>query len=97
MPNSIEIQVMSSEEPLLDTNEPEVSEVVQLMSRHTIFLSHNRAQMNFVEQLCEDLERANQAPFFDKRPDNLLKGEKFAQLIFRAARQCHLAIVVVSD
>lgn len=33
---------------------------------HNIFLSHSGAQKNFVEQLCEDLQRAKQSPFFDK-------------------------------
>jgi hypothetical protein len=64
---------------------------------HTIFLSHSGAQKNFVEQLCEDLERAKQSPFFDKRPESLPKGEVFARHIFRAAEQCEVAVVVVSE
>lgn len=97
----IDTEAVSSEEreqePLLHTKKLEDWDSAQLKSRHTIFLSHSGAQKNFVEQLCEDLERAKQVPFFDKRPDSLPKGEKFAQLIFQAARQCQLAIVVVSE
>lgn len=65
--------------------------------RHNIFLSHSGAQKDFVEQLCEDLERANQTPFFDKRPDSLPKGVPFAPFIFTATQECDLAIVVVSQ
>ena len=93
-----EVEAVSSQKPLLDTKEQiPIWKAVQLMPKHTIFLSHSGAQKNFVEQLCEDLERARQAPFFDKRPDSLPKGEKFAQLIFQAAQQCQLAIVVMSE
>lgn len=68
-----------------------------LEAKHTIFLSHSGAQKDFVEQLCEDLERAKLSPFFDKRPESLPKGEVFARYIFRAAQQCELAIVVLSE
>lgn len=100
MSGCVDIEAVSSEhehEPLLQTEKEEAWYSVELKPRHTIFLSHSGAQKNFVEQLCEDLERAKQAPFFDKRPDSLPKGEKFAQLIFQAARQCKLAIVVISE
>jgi hypothetical protein len=94
----IELAAYSKEEDrLLDTDEAEDWDFVELRPRHTIFLSHSGAQKNFVEQLYEDLGRAKQTPFFDKRPDSLPKGEKFAQLIFQAARQCELAVVVVSE
>ena len=65
--------------------------------RHNIFLSHSGSQKDFVEQLCEDLERAKQSPFFDKRPHSLPKGEEFAPLIFTAAQECELAVVVLSE
>ncbi|KAG0601145.1 hypothetical protein M758_11G087100 [Ceratodon purpureus] len=99
---SVDIEAESSEEldqePWLHVTKPDTDwDTVQLKSKHTMFLSHSGAQKGFVEQLCEDLERAKQVPFFDKRPDSLPKGEKFAQLIFQAARQCPLAIVVVSE
>ncbi|KAG0556951.1 hypothetical protein KC19_11G090200 [Ceratodon purpureus] len=99
---SVDIEAKSSEEldqePWLHVTKPDTDwDTVQLKSKHTMFLSHSGAQKGFVEQLCEDLERAKQVPFFDKRPDSLPKGEKFAQLIFQAARQCPLAIVVVSE
>ncbi|KAG0562692.1 hypothetical protein KC19_9G165100 [Ceratodon purpureus] len=99
---SVDIEAEYSEEldqePWLHVEESETDwDTVQLKSKHTMFLSHSGAQKGFVEQLCEDLERAKQVPFFDKRPDSLPKGEKFAQLIFQAARQCPLAIVVVSE
>ncbi|KAG0556952.1 hypothetical protein KC19_11G090300 [Ceratodon purpureus] len=99
---SVDIEADSSEEldqePWLHVKKLESNwDTVQLKTKHTMFLSHSGAQKGFVEQLCEDLERAKQVPFFDKRPDSLPKGEKFAQLIFQAARQCPLAIVVVSE
>ena len=62
-----------------------------------IFLSHSGAQKDFVEQLCEDLERAEQPPFFDKRLDSLPKGERFAPLIFKAIQSSELTVVVVSE
>ena len=52
---------------------------------------------SFVEQLCEDLERAKQSPFFDKRPHSLPTGEEFAPLICTAAQECELAVVVPSQ
>jgi hypothetical protein len=71
--------------------------VYGMKSTETIFLSHSGAQKNFVEQLCEDLKHAKMSAFFDKRPESLPKGEVFAPLIFEAAEQCELAVVVVSD
>eukprot|EP01018_Ginkgo_biloba_P033964 Gb_01384 [translate_table: standard] len=68
----------------------------QLQPKHTIFLSHSGAQKDFVEQLCVDLEKEQRFPFFDKRPDSLPKGEKFPQLIFQAAKQCRVAVLVLS-
>lgn len=70
---------------------------VQARATLNIFLSHSGAQKDFVEQLREDLERAGQSPFFDKRTNSLPKGEEFAGRIFTAAEECDLAIVVVSE
>ena len=49
-----------------------------------------------MRELCLDLERLNHFPFFDQNSDSLPKGEKFPPLIFEAARQCLLAVVVLS-
>lgn len=68
-----------------------------LEAKHKIFLSHSGAQKNFTEQLCMDLERIHHFPFFDKRPDSLRKGEKFPPLIFKAAKECHVAVLVLSE
>ena len=65
--------------------------------KHRIFLSHSGAQKNFTSQLCEDLIRVSHFPFFDKRLDSLPKGEEFPPLLLKAARQCRLAILVLSE
>lgn len=44
-----------------------------------------------------DLERCQYYPFFDKRPDSLPKGKRFPRLVFQAARQCHVAILILSE
>ena len=71
------------------------SQELEWLPKHKIFLSHSGAQEPFVEQLCLDLENAGHFPFFDRRPDNLPKGEKFAELILEAARECCVAVVVL--
>jgi len=48
-----------------------------IVSKHNVFLSHSGVQKNFVEQLCVDLQRAQQSPFFDK---HLPRGEAFARV-----------------
>jgi hypothetical protein len=68
----------------------------ELMPEHTIFLSHSGQEKSFVEQLCEDLKCVNHSPFFDQDSDSLPKGERFASLIFQAAEQCWLAVIVLS-
>lgn len=73
------------------------SNIPELLPKHKIFLSHSGAQKPFVEQLCVDLEKAGHCPFFDQRPESLPKGEKFPELILDAARQCHVAVVVLSE
>ena len=49
-----------------------------------------------MEQLCKDLEAACFYPFFDQRDDSLPKGKKFAELIFKAASECRVAVIVLS-
>ncbi|KAG0592572.1 hypothetical protein KC19_1G263300 [Ceratodon purpureus] len=83
----------NSEEDGSDESE---SEEMKLLPKHRIFLSHSGVQKPFVEQLCEDLENAGHFPFFDRRPESLPKGEKFPDLIMQAARECHVAVVVLS-
>ena len=68
-----------------------------LEPKHKIFISHSGAQKEFAEHLCLALERRGHHPFFDKRPASLPKGRKYPPLIFQAAQQCLVAIVVVSD
>ncbi|KAG0568920.1 hypothetical protein KC19_6G051900 [Ceratodon purpureus] len=65
--------------------------------KHKIFLSHSGAQKYFVENLCKALEDHHRFPFLDIRPRCLPKGERFPQHIFKAAQQCSLAVVVVSE
>ncbi|KAG0568842.1 hypothetical protein KC19_6G048600 [Ceratodon purpureus] len=67
-------------------------------TKHKIFLSHSGAEKSFVEQLCLDLERKGYSfPFFDQRSHSLPKGKNFAPLILEAAKQCHVAVIVLSE
>jgi hypothetical protein len=68
-----------------------------LEPKHDIFLSHSGKQKDFTELLCRELERWGYNPFFDIRDDSLPKGKKFPELIFHAARQCRVAILVLSE
>lgn len=68
-----------------------------LEPKHKIFLSHSGAQKSFTEQLCKDLERVRYFPFFDRRPHSLPKGENFPELIFQAAQQCQVAVLILSQ
>ena len=69
-----------------------------LEPKHKVFLSHSKAQKCFVEQLCVDLERMGYFfPFFDKRNHSLPKGKKFLELILDAAKQCRVAVIVLSE
>ncbi|KAG0611617.1 hypothetical protein M758_7G152900 [Ceratodon purpureus] len=68
-----------------------------LQSKHKIFLSHSGAQKDLVDLLCDDLEKHHRFPFFDQRSSSLPKGERFPTLILKAAQECQLAIVVVSE
>jgi hypothetical protein len=69
----------------------------ELEPKHKIFLSHSGVQKSFTEQLCVDLERWQYYPFFDKRPESLPKGKQFPELIFQAAQQCRVAVLVLSE
>jgi hypothetical protein len=68
-----------------------------LQPNHKIFLSYSGAQKDFVDQLCGDLEKFHHFPFYDKRPSSLPKGERFPELILKAAQECQMAVVVVSE
>nr|XP_024395156.1 uncharacterized protein LOC112291652 isoform X5 [Physcomitrium patens] len=69
----------------------------ELQRKHKIFLSHSGSQKNFVEDLCVQLENVNRFPFFDQRIDSLPLGERFPDAIFRAAKQCQVAVAVLSE
>ena len=62
-----------------------------------MFLSHSGADKAFVRYLCRRLISVHHYPFVDVREDSLPLGDKFADIIFQASKQCRLAIVVVSD
>jgi len=64
---------------------------------HTIFLSHNGHDKPFVERLCEELKCLNYSPFFDQNSDSLPKGERFPPHLFKVAKQCLLAMIVLSE
>ena len=66
-------------------------------SKYTIFLSHNGVQKPFVEQLYRDFVDENQFPFFDQASDSLKRGEEFAPLILKAAKDCEVAIFTVTE
>ena len=69
-----------------------------LSPKHKVFLSHAGPQKDFVEQLCKDLNGVDRSGvFFDKDKECLPEGLKFAELILEAARQCELAVVVMSE
>ena len=65
--------------------------------KHKVFLSHSGAQKSFVELLTAELEARHCSPFFDKRSDCLPVGRNFSSLILKAAKQCHVAVVVLSE
>lgn len=50
-----------------------------------------------MEQLNEDLRNAGFRVFFHKDPGSLPKGEKFPERILRSARECDVAVVVLSE
>ena len=68
-----------------------------LQKKHKVFLSHSGKDKAFVSHLDHRLRSVHHYPFFDVREDSLPLGDKFADIIFQASKQCRLAIVVVSD
>jgi len=68
-----------------------------LGTEHTIFSCHSGKQKNFTERLWWEFKRAHHYPFFDKCPDNLPEGHEFPSAIIQAARQCHVAILALSE
>lgn len=64
--------------------------------RKRIFLSYSGHQRQFVEQLFLDLKNAGYSPFFDQDAWSLPKGDDFPRRILQAARECHVAVVVLS-
>ena len=64
---------------------------------HDIFMSHSGKQKDFTELVCKELERWGYSPFLDVRDDCLPKGKRFPELIFRAAKQCRVAILILSE
>ena len=61
-----------------------------------IFVSSNRAQGEFVEQLCMDLERRNRFAWFDK-PSSILSGFNRGRGDPPEIAQCEMVVVVVSE
>jgi hypothetical protein len=65
--------------------------------KHRIFLSHSGAQKDFTEHLCDELERVQHFPFFDRRDDSLRKGERFFSPLIKACNECRIAVLVLSE
>ena len=61
-----------------------------LSPKYNIFVSFNKAQGEFVEQLCMDLERHNRFAWFDK-PSSNLRGDP------PEIAECEMVVVVVSE
>ena len=59
-------------------------------------MSYSGKDRSFVERLYEDLRNEGYRPFFD-RAESLPIGEGFAELIFQSARECDIAVVVLSE
>jgi len=68
-----------------------------MLPTQRIFLSHSGHQKPFVEQLYWDLRNRGHTLFFDKSSDSLPKGKAFPELIVQAARECVVAVVVLSE
>jgi hypothetical protein len=65
---------------------------------YKIFLSHARMEKDFVEQLYEDLDNFYPGRvFFDKDSGSLPYGENFPERILDAARNCEVAVIVISE
>lgn len=85
--------------PPAQEGDVEIGEITEASGRpkYDIFLSHSGEQKAFVHELCKDLVDANWSPFFDRREGCLPYGQPFAGHICRAAQQCEVAVVVLSD
>lgn len=68
-----------------------------LLPKHLIFLSHSGQEKPFVQWLNEALQREHQSPFFDQNKDSLPTGQRFPELIIKAAEQCRVAVIVLSE
>lgn len=71
-------------------------QISELDGKHKIFLCHSGAQKPFVKDLSLELERVNHFAFFDQNCDSIPKGESFPPIILKAAKQCLVAVVVLS-
>lgn len=49
-----------------------------------------------MQELNHALLRVHHSPFFDQNRDSLPVGERFPQLIFEAAKQCRVAVIIMS-
>jgi hypothetical protein len=66
--------------------------------QYKIFLSHAGMEKDFVEQLHEDLDNIYpRRIFFDKDSGSLPYGENFPERILDAARNCEVAVIVISE
>lgn len=69
-------------------------------TRHEVFLSHSGHEKRFVDDLFTDLVRLprfrSNEPFFDTQDASLRKGEEFVTPIIEAARNCAVAVMVLT-
>lgn len=67
-------------------------------SRYHVFLSHAGSEKPFVHDLYHDFVRWSTSLniFFDQSVESLPKGEPFPERILEAARNCDVAIVILS-
>ena len=64
---------------------------------HTIFLSHSGSQKQFVEQLYHEFENEGHYPFFDREHHSLEIGKEFPPRIFQAAKECKVAVIILTE
>lgn len=76
---------------------PQMTPVVHWTPKHTIFLSHSGKQKEFTRFLFNGLNNACYLPFFDASDESLRKGEEWFPTMMDAARQCRVAILVLTD
>lgn len=68
-----------------------------LEPKHDIFLGHSGKEKDFTELLYWELKNCGYNPFFDKDPYSLPEGKDFSELIFNVAKQCPVAIFILSE